>query len=176
MVKSNLGDLVSLALDFPPSILGHFDPLFKITVFSCLYQSTRCTSRCRNSFLSSLNVPVLFPQTLETNFDRDIIFETILTRWLKEAIENCNFDPWAKLEENYQRWKFLSGEISYVTWNLGDDRREEISIREFQCSTKNTVWRSFLLSSEKSRILFHDLVKEMGLLLSSPRLGGSQEI
>lgn len=30
MVKSNLGDLVSLALDFPPSILGHLDPLFKI--------------------------------------------------------------------------------------------------------------------------------------------------
>lgn len=38
VVKSNLGDLVSLALDFPPSILGHLDPLFKITVFLSIHE------------------------------------------------------------------------------------------------------------------------------------------
>lgn len=29
-----------------------------------------------------------------------------------------------KLGELSKRWKFLSGEISYVTWNLRDDREK----------------------------------------------------
>lgn len=76
--------------------------------------------------------------------------------------------------ENYQRdgnfyqWKFPT--LRGIFEMIGRNFNSRISM------LPRSVRRSFLLSSEKSRILFHDLVKEMGLLLSSPRLGGSQEI
>lgn len=69
---------------------------------------------------------------------------------------------------NFYQWKFPT--LRGIFEMIGRNFNSRISM------LPRSVRRSFLLSSEKSRILFHDLVKEMGLLLSSPRLGGSQEI
>lgn len=155
-------------------------------MFACVFTNPRdgtkryvanekCTSR--NSSPSSLRLKrtiyYYFPELW--NKLRDIIFQT---RWLKGTLENRkNFDPswnvW-KNWENYQRdGNFYQGKfptLRGIFEMIGRNFNSRISM------LPRAARRSFLLSSEKSRILFHDLVKEMGLLLSSPRLGGSQEI
>lgn len=80
----------------------------------------------------------LFPRIVKQTLD--IIFRTTPTRWLKgddRKSQEFRFllECLAELLELSKRWKFLSVEISYVTWNLRDDR-EKFQFENFNVTKK----------------------------------------
>lgn len=96
---------------------------------TCNVANEKCTSR--NSSSSSLRLKrtmyYYFPELW--NKLRDIIFQTIPNKMVKGDDRKSEefrslLECLEKLGELSKRWKFLSGEISYVTWNLRDDREK----------------------------------------------------
>lgn len=108
-------------------------------MFACVFTNPRdgtkryvanekCTSRNSSPSSFRLTNNVLLYSELWNKL-RDIIFQTIpnkmVTRDDRKSEEfRSLLECLEKLGELSKRWKFLSGEISYVTWNLRDDREK----------------------------------------------------
>lgn len=108
-------------------------------MFACVFTNPRdgtkryvanekCTSRNSSPSSFRLTNNVLLYSELWNKL-RDIIFQTIPNKMVKGDDRKSEefrslLECLEKLGELSKRWKFLSGEISYVTWNLRDDREK----------------------------------------------------